>query len=568
MQAGSHDPAVFAFAGAPRLAGTGKNEKMSESAQINLGPGGPRAEAPLTEESLGNLNAFLATAETVENERVLWRYAAAVGIVAIVGSLGLLLQNVIGYRAAGLMLMLAVVAFGSRLGRGATLLAAAMSALFWDFLFLPPLFSLRISNFDDIMLFGMYFAVALVLGQLTARIRAQERVERRREEAATALFLLTSELTGANDVDEIVRAASRRFALVFGAEVAIWIPDAGNQLPKEPHPGGSLGPDDARQAVAAWVFERGQPAGKHTENIPFGDTLCFPLVIRGKTSGVMGLRFANPAGPTVRQKHLLAAFAQQIALALDRRQLHEESQRARLAEQSEKLSKTLLDSMSHELRTPLAVIESAGSNLVEFGYGELSPIQRELIAEIRVAADRLNRLVGKALDVTRLESGFVRPRLDYHEVGDMVNAALKATAKDLARHNLVVQIPPDLPRARMDFVLAQHSLANLLANAAFHTPAGTSVRLTGREENGRIILTVADRGPGIPPELFPKLFQKFVRGPGAAPGGTGLGLSLVKGFVEAQGGQIFGENQKGGGAAFSMVLPAEKPAPVPADKPA
>ena len=251
-----------------------------------------------------------------------------------------------------------------------------------------------------------------------------------------------------------------------------------------------------------------------------------------------------------------------MALALDRLRLNEVSERAKVLAESEKLSKTLLDSMSHEIRTPIAAIQSATGNLLE-GAGENLPgFQREMIGEIQEATERLNRLVGNALEASRLDSGAVQPQVNDCDVVDLVHVALKESEKQLARHPVTVDLAPDLPMVWMDFVLMEQALLNLLSNAAAHTPAGTAVTVSARLESGDLLLTVADRGPGIPAASLPRVFDKFYRAPDAPTGGTGLGLSLVRGFVEAQGGRVRAGNQPGGGAIFTISLPAPKTAEI------
>ncbi|MGA2175088.1 MAG: ATP-binding protein [Verrucomicrobiota bacterium] len=232
---------------------------------------------------------------------------------------------------------------------------------------------------------------------------------------------------------------------------------------------------------------------------------------------------------------------------------------AEVLAESERLSKTLLDSISHEIRTPLAVIQSATAYMAEFEKSDFSASQKAMIAEIQEATERLNRLVGKVIEITRLESGHVKPKFESCEVNDLIQMAEGETRKELAQHKLTIEIAPDLPQVPMDFELMLHSLTNLLSNAAFHTPAGTEVQLSVKVEAGTLLLIVADRGPGIPPESLPHLFEKFYRAPSARTGGTGLGLSLVKGFAEAHGGQVTAENRATGGAAFTIRLPLEQP---------
>jgi two-component system sensor histidine kinase KdpD len=182
--------------------------------------------------------------------------------------------------------------------------------------------------------------------------------------------------------------------------------------------------------------------------------------------------------------------------------------------------------------------------------------------EIQEAAGRLNRLVGNLLSMTRLESGHVKASLDWCEVADLINVTVKEIEKDLAGHKVRIEVSPGLPLVRMDFVLMQQVVANLLLNAALHTPAGSEVRIAAVTEAETLVLTVADNGPGLPPDSLPLLFEKFYRAPAAPAGGTGLGLAIVKGFVEAQGGQVKAENRPGGGAAFTVRMPLSKTQPV------
>jgi two-component system sensor histidine kinase KdpD len=237
--------------------------------------------------------------------------------------------------------------------------------------------------------------------------------------------------------------------------------------------------------------------------------------------------------------------------------MQEVSEKSKLVAESERLSKTLLNSISHEIRTPLAVIQSATTHMVGYGNPELSQTQKAMVAEIQEASERLNRLVGKVLDMTRLESGYLKPRFDLCEVSELVQMAEDETRKELAQHKLTIEMAPNLPLVRMDFELILHSLTNLLSNAAFHTPAGTDVQLSVKVDGGALLFIVADRGPGIPPQSIPRLFEKFYRAPTARTGGTGLGLSLVKGFVEAHGGRVEAQNPATGGAAFTIRLPLE-----------
>jgi two-component system sensor histidine kinase KdpD len=345
--------------------------------------------------------------ETRQNE---WReYALVAAVLGTLTGAGLLFPARYSL-SVGLLYLLALILLSLRVGRWPMLLGGLLSAGSVEYFFLEPRFSFRLANVQETLLFCIYFVLALVLGQLTDRIRSQARKEKRRDE-------------------------------------------------------------------------------------------------------------------------------------------------------SERLQRTLLDSVSHELRTPLAVITASIEHL------EAAPAaaQRDLVAEIRTATRRLNRLVGNLLDQTRLESGALKARLDWCDARDLINAASDGVRDALAGHPFCVAVPEDMPPVRADFALMEHALANLLVNAAHHTPAGTPIQASAgiSPEGGQACFIVADQGPGLSAALRSRLFQKFSRGDKAQVGGLGLGLSIARGFVAAQGGQILAGENPGGGARFTIYLPHSAPQPEP-----
>ncbi len=479
----------------------------------------------------------------------------AVLVVTATTLLGFVWQPLINLHGIAMLYLLAVVVLGAFVGRGPTFLAATLSALLWNYFFIEPLHTFRISHFDDLMLFGMYFVVALVLGQLTARIRAQENTQRVGQERALVLYTLTRELSETSDFDRMLEKVAQRLGSLFDAEAAVFLPGAAGKPQRQPHPAGTFAVPDSDQPAIQSVFERGEPAGRFCARFRSAEAFYAPLASGGRIVGVLGLRLRQTTPPTPHQRNLLDACSKQIAMAFDQHRLRELSEKARLLAESERLSKTLLNSMSHEIRTPIAVIKNAAGHLADFQQDDATSDQRAMIAEINEATDRLDRLVGKVLDITRLETGRVIPRLTPCDIRDLVHLSVKETRRELAAHKVSVELPPDLPLVTMDYVLMQQALQNLLSNAAIHSPPGTEVKVCAALDSGALLLTVADRGPGIPADSLPRVFDKFYRGPNAPTGGTGLGLSLVRGFVEAHGGQVTAENRLGGGAIFTIRLP-------------
>ncbi|PTX92283.1 sensor histidine kinase KdpD [Opitutus sp. ER46] len=459
------------------------------------------------------------------------------------------------YLATGLVYLLATLLLSIRAGRGPVFAAGVLSALAWNFLFIPPRFTFRIGKVEDGLLFGTYFVVALVAGQLTARIRAQAAAERRREGRAVALFQLTRALAAARTLDEAVFAALRQADELFGARTALLLGPSPQML--QPHFAGSFALDERERGVAEWVLQHRRSAGRFTDTLPSVTGFYLPLVREDHALGVFGIVVPREADLSLAQRDLLEAFARQLALSVEQDQLREAGEREQLLAESEKLHRVLLDSVSHELRTPLAVITGSLENLADAP----AELRRALVSEARGAAQRLNRVVRNLLDQTRLESGALRPRFDWCDARDIINAALDSVHDELTGHPVDVEVSAELPPVRADFALMEQSLGNLLLNSARHTPDGTPVHITaGLAEGGqRVFFKVADRGPGLPPALRPHLFHKFPRRDSARAGGLGLGLSLVRGFVVAQGGEVSAGDNPGGGAVFTIYLPHREP---------
>ena len=288
-----------------------------------------------------------------------------------------------------------------------------------------------------------------------------------------------------------------------------------------------------------------------------------PLVREDTAVGVLILKLPPGAILTLAQRDLAESFAAQLAQLVEREQLRAAGEREKLLAESDKLHRVLLDGVSHELKTPLAVLSAAVENLTNADEA----VRASLAGEIRTATRRLNRLVNNLLDQTRLESGALKPRLDWCDGHDLVNAAVEGVSDSLVGHPLEVDMPNDLPLFRADAALMEQVIANLLLNSALHTPAGTPIFLTSGVERAseRVYFTVADRGPGLPAEMKGRLFQKFQRGDAARAGGLGLGLSIIRGFVTAQGGEIVAGENPGGGAVLTVYLPFQAHGKVPAE---
>jgi two-component system sensor histidine kinase KdpD len=443
-------------------------------------------------------------------------------------------------------------------GMGPVLLAAGLSAIVWDYLFIPPLFTFTVSHVPDVLMLLMYFVLAIVLGILTSRTRAQGRAVRLREERAVALYTLTRDLSLARTKDAVAEAAVANIRKFFDADVVLCLGQTDGDIFTAPHPASTLEVGEKDMGVAAWVYWNERQAGRFTDTLPSATATYFPMSGPRYPLGVLGVRLKGEEKLSIDQETLLENFIRQIASAIERETLNDITKKAVVVEESERLYKTLFNSISHEIRTPLSAIMGASETLLDGMLSDRQETRQELAGEIHDAAARLNRLVENLLDMTRLESGLIRPKLEWCDVRDLINSAVAKTSSELSGFSLGIDTPADILLLRVDFALMEQVLRNLLLNASFYTPPGSEIRVRAAAGPGECEITVEDNGPGLPADVLEKIFDKFFRVPGSRTGGTGLGLSIARGFVEAHRGTIRAENRTGGGLRFIIRLPLEK----------
>lgn len=477
-----------------------------------------------------------------------WKdYSGAFGLVALVTVAAWFAAEYIGYMVPAFGYLLAIVLGSLYWKRGATLLMAAASALAWDYLFIPPRYTLHVDRPEDMGMLAMFFVVALAMGHLTTRLRLRETAERQRQRHTDALLRVTQQAALNPEGAKGLAAALRVIESYLGGQVSLLARQDDHSLGHGAHAASAFQPGDTEFAVAAWAFANHQPAGRFTDTLPSAEATWFPLQTATSTMGVIGLKRETDA-LAFTERQAMEAFALQLALVLEKEHFIEAVQHAERLEEGEKLRRALFDSVSHELKTPIAVIRAA----VE---GAESKDPR--LVEIDTASRRLQRIVDGLLQMTRLEASVIQPRPEWCDVNDIVSDAVETLGDALKRHELKVELPPDLPLVKTDHGLLEQCLVNLLHNAAVHTPEGTRIELAVQRRSQGVEFTVRDHGPGLGEGEEVKIFGKFYRSPGSPAGGTGLGLSIVKGFVRALGGNIVARNHPGGGAEFALRLPAE-----------
>ncbi len=501
----------------------------------------------------------------------LQRSALVVGSsVAALGAATLavwVLQEWLGVADASPTYLLAVtgiaVLFGT-LPAGATALA---SVLVYNFFFTHPRFTLIVADSGQLLNLVLLLVVGVVVGQLAAMQRHRAAVAELRRREAVALFGVSSALATRRDTPSGLRSTVdvlREHAGLESAWVALGdtparersVTDDGAPAPATPNSYAVLqrrpGDEPAR-----WM--RVRPPGAHAQTDDGPVTFRVPIQAGEQVFGAIWARRARPSGdPSREETRLLAAAADQIGQALEQDRLRSEATSAELARRSDAAKTALLDSVSHDLRTPLAAIRAAAGLLAE-GDGET----REEALAIDREAERLDRLVGNLLDMSRIEAGNLRTDLEPYALDDLVDVSLRRLRPMLAGRSVAVDIPRGLPYVLVDALLMDQVLANLLENAALHAP-DAPIRIAASAHGERLRLIVEDGGPGVPAEAMHLVFDKFYRvgRPGAGRRrGSGMGLAVVRGLVEAMGGRVSARSSELGGLAVVVELRSAPPEP-------
>ncbi len=489
----------------------------------------------------------------------LWAVVAFIFIMA----LDFVIYNLflLDYQALALIDLFGVLLVATYIGRGPAVLVATLSALWWNFFFTTPRFTLQIEQTQDLILFILYFAIAIFTGNLTARLRQQEKRAQYNEERTKALYRLAHETATAIDMNDVLQTAIDQISRVFDADIAILLTDE-DGLRQPVNLTNTMPISEKEFGVAHWVYTHKKPAGRFTDTLSLASAQYMPLLTPTRVVGVIGIRTHRDERLSFDQESLLETFISQIALVIERELLDESAEQSAMLRESERLYTTLLNSISHELRTPIATIKGASSSLLNHATNDNIQNRTQLIHDIEDSADRLNRLVENLLDMSRLESGRLSLKWDWCDLTDIIGVALKQLSECQSR-DIQLDLPIQLPLIYMDFGLMVQIFVNLLDNACRYTPPDKPIRITASQYQKQLHVSVIDKGTGIPPELLDRVFDKFYRLPNTVTGGTGLGLSISRGLAEAHKATLTAENMPEGGAKFTLILSLlQSPPPV------
>jgi two-component system sensor histidine kinase KdpD len=453
--------------------------------------------------------------------------------------------------------LLGVVAIALRCGRRVSVIASILSVAAFDFFCVPPYLTFVVVDYEYLVTFAGMLVVALVISTQTARIRAHALQAMDRESRAQTLYRLSRRLAEETRVFDTARAAAQLASQVFGAEVTIFLPEDG-KVSFRKRTSDYLHVPTSEEEVAQWAFDHGMKAGRGTTK--FTEALAIYVPLRGarENQGVMCmLSTTGEKGIQPEQETLVDLFAHQTGLALDRTLTQKAAEDTRLRMETEQMRSSLLSAVSHDLRTPLASITGAASTLNSQGEKLAPEVRRELLESISEEAERLTRLIGNLLDMTRFESGAVELTRDLCPLEEIVGSALQRVEWKMAGRPVKTAIPEDLAPVFVDDVLVGQVVTNLLENAIKYTPEGSPIELEAHSAGSEVILEVRDHGSGFAPGEEDRIFEKFYRGERKKmSGGAGLGLAICRAIVQAHQGSIRAFNGPDGGAVFQVRLPA------------
>jgi len=481
----------------------------------------------------------------------------AAAIVAIATVASVLLRDSLAPTNLAMIYLGGVVAVAMRSSRRVSVTASFVSVAAFDFFCIPPYLTFAVSDYQYVFTLAGMLAVALVISAQTGRLRDHASHAALREARTEALYRLSSRLAGETRVFEAARSAAALAEEVFGGRVVVFLPEDG-RISFRRRTSDLLLVPPSEESIAQWVFDHGHKAGLRADAHPDATALYIPLRGARETFGVLAVqpdsqnRIFAPE-----QQQLLEVFASQTALAIERTLSQRAAEETRFHMQTEQMRSSLLSAVSHDLRTPLASITGAASTL-RSQEGRL-PLEtrQELLDSISDEAERLGRLVGNLLDMTRFESGPVELRRDLYPLEEIVGTALQRMEPQLAGRAISTDLARDLAMVFVDDVLLGQVLWNLLENAAKYTPPATPIELAAFQESDAVIIEVRDRGPGVPPGEEERIFEKFYRGRSENARGAGLGLPICRAIVEAHRGTIQALSREGGGTIFRISLPMQ-----------
>jgi two-component system sensor histidine kinase KdpD len=489
-------------------------------------------------------------------------YFLALAAVAISLGIAEAVEPWFGIENVDLVFMTGIVAVAARFGLWPSLLASVVASLAYNFFFLPPLYTFTIADPTNILAFFFFIVMAVIVSNVAARVRTQAVTAIARARTTESLYAFSRKLAGVGTLDDVLWATAYQAAMMLKVRVVLLLPRDGTITVAAGYPPEDI-LGDADLAAAKWAWQNNRPAGRGADTLPGAKRLFLPMRTGRGPIGVVGID-SDKTGPllTPDERRLLDALIDQSALAIERVHLVEDMDRVKRTIETDRLRSALLTSISHDLKTPLAAVLGAAGTLRDLAKKLTDAEKKDLLTTIVDESERLNRFIANLLDMTKLESGAIALNAAPHDPREIVGSALRRADKVLAGHKVKLDLDGTLPMLALDPVLFEQALFNVLDNAAKYSPAGSTVRIEAWRDGETVALAVMDEGDGIPPAELEHIFDKFyrVQKGDQVRAGTGLGLPIARGFIEAMKGTIVAANRgdrRGAVFTIRMPIPAE-----------
>ncbi|WP_133750453.1 sensor histidine kinase KdpD [Pseudomonas sp. LP_7_YM] len=490
-----------------------------------------------------------------------WRwfdYLLAVVATTGASALAWAVSSVLALPNISLVFLAAVLLVAVRSSVGPAMVCSVLSFLAYDFLFIPPNFSLSIQREEDVLTLLFFLMMAALTGNLAARQRRQMQALRDTQQETSELLELSKRLTAATDRQAVLSAADHHLA--GWSELQICILDNDPQQGWKVEVGAAQAFTEYERAAADWAWQHAQPAGKGTGTLPSGSWWWLPLWVDDAPLAMLGVRPRQGQHFSAQRRRLLTALSQPLAQALARARLAEDLEAARLHGETEQLRSALLASVSHDLRTPLTAMRGSIDSLLALGEAIPLDDRRELLEGTRDEAERLDRYIQNLLDMTRLGHGALKLARDWVSPGDIVGSTLNRLRAVLTPLQVSTQLPADLPLLYVHAALIEQALINVVENAARFSPVHGRLQIQVQACADELLFAVSDEGPGIPQAEREKIFDMFYTAARGDRGGqgTGLGLAICQGMIGAHGGRIsVADGIEGRGTCISLHLPLQ-----------
>ena len=487
-------------------------------------------------------------------------YATLATLVAF--ALSFVADRYLSVANLSLIFLTAVLVVAVRTRMAVAVYTAILCFLGYNFFFAPPRYTLEIANFDDVLAVSLFLVAALVCSRLSTRLASQVESLRAAHVYTRALLALGQRLATSTDADGIRKVGADALAHALRCEVAILARAADGNLQVAAAVPREMALLTQDLAAADWCERHAEQAGRYTDTLNAAPCWTLPFGNEENRRGVAALRFPKGSSePDPDQRSLALAMVQDIGQALERARLGDELEGARVQGETERLRNALLSSVSHDLRSPLASMIGSAGTLASYGDQLPAGERRELLEAILGEGQRLDRYIQNLLDMTKLGHGTLKLNRDWTDASEIVAAAVGRLRKLFPSLRVETSLPHDTVLLFVHPALIEQALFNILENAARFTSADEAVQVVVHSTDGKLLIDVSDRGPGIPEAERALIFDMFYsvsRGDRATQG-TGLGLAICRGMIGAHGGSVEALPRDGGGTTIRITLPLPPP---------